>query len=378
MMLRAVSLALFTVLLTACSSSEEKPEPIKLEKVASDYEVDKLWSASVGGGDPLEHLVVSSDLNTVFVASASGDVTALNAENGDKQWSVDLDVNLLAGPAAGGSLVVVSADDGLIIALDQASGEEVWRRQLANLSFSLPAFGSKFVMIHTIDGKIAALDLIDGEEVWVVERDVPALTLQGGGDMTMAGNQLMVGLPSGKLLGLNAENGQIFWEFPISMPRGRSELDRIVDIETTPVIGNGRIYAASYAGRIVAVSPQGKLVWDRDFDTPVHQAADSRRLYVTNSEGVVLALNQKNGAAIWKMEQLQYRELSNSIVMGDVFVVGDDSSELHFIDGYDGEFIARASVSGNAVRHLSLHGETIFSLSYNGKLTALRLNKKLD
>ncbi len=378
MMLRAVALVLFTALLSACSSSEEKPEPVKLEKVSSDYEVDKIWSASVGGGDPLEHLVASSDLNTVFVASASGDVVALNVENGDKQWSVDLDVTILAGPSAGGSLVVVSADDGLIIALDQRTGEEVWRRQLANLSFSLPAFTPKFVMIHTIDGKIAALDLVDGEEIWVVERDVPALTLQGGGDMTVAGNQLMVGLPSGKLLGLNAEDGQIFWEFPISMPRGRSELDRIVDIETTPVIGNGRIYAASYAGRVVAVSPRGKLVWDRDFDTPVHQVADSRRLYVTNSEGVVLALNQKNGAAIWKMEQLQYRVLSNPIVLDDILVVGDDSSDLHFIDGYDGKFIARTSVGGNSVRHLSVHGGMILSLSHNGKLTALRLNKKLD
>jgi outer membrane protein assembly factor BamB len=236
-----------------------------------------------------------------------------------------------------------------------------------------PAVGLDTVVVHTIDGKLVGLEAATGQERWRFDREIPVLTLRGSGSPIIEGTVAYCGLAGGKLVAIDIRTGAPLWDVSITVPRGRSELERLADIDGDPLLFGNDIFVATYQGEVASVAQRsGELNWSRELSTYNGLVADWRHVYVTDAEGVLWALDADSGNALWRQEQLRLRRLSPPAVFGDYVVVGDYRGYLHWVSPRDGTLVARQRVgSGPIATQPRVVGETLYVLGADGELTAI-------
>ncbi|VAX10695.1 Outer membrane beta-barrel assembly protein BamB [hydrothermal vent metagenome] len=354
-----------TLLLAGCGSYETITSPSKwfetednidppaeLVVLKDDVEVRTLWSTSVGKGTKGQRLElaphVSNDM--VYVADSRGNVVALNTASGDLVWEVDTELPLSGGPGAGVGLVLVGSRDGDVVALDAASGKEKWRKRVSSEILSVPQADQGMVIIHTMDGSLVGLDASTGEQIWDYKRSVPVLSLRGSSSPVISGTTVICGFASGKLVAFNLSNGDLLWEASISPPTGRTELERMVDIDGELAVVDGVIYAATFQGDLAAVSAEtGVVLWRRSMSSHAGVGADLRQIYISDDEDHVWAVEPRNGAALWKQKKLHGRKLSAPAVLGSFILVGDFEGYVHWLSIEDGSLVARSRVGDDPI-----------------------------
>lgn len=383
-----ISISLFTAWLglSACGSVVEMVSPsdidppAQLQNIAARINLQNLWRKDVGSGTDgqLLHLKPKPLDNRLYVAEASGQVEAFDAQTGRTIWQADVQAPISGGPGAGDGLVLVGTSDAEVIALDQNNGQLRWRARVSSEVLSTPAVASERVIIRTIDGKIIGLDARNGKEVWRYEREIPVLTLRGTGSPVISGTNVLCGMAGGKLLMLDIRSGQVIWDATISIPAGRSELERLADIDGDPVVLDGAVYVATYQGDIAAVSEySGTLLWRRKFSSYSGMAADRRNLYASDAEGSLWAMNAETGASLWRIPVFKNRRLSDVAVVNDVVAVGDYEGYIHFVSADDGKQIGRTRVGKAPITKglASLRG-LLFVQGDAGDLEAMRVSQQ--
>lgn len=350
--------------------------PTPLTDIDETLSVSTSWSRNVGKGGNLNFINLRPTLadQQIFVASRDGTVMAIDAETGDTRWEVDTNTRLGGGPGVGDGLVVVGSSEGEVVALSITDGEELWRSRVTSEVLSVPAAAAGVVVARAIDGRMFGLSSSDGKRLWTYDRTVPTLTLRGSSSPVIAGGLVVYGSDSGKLSALSLKEGLPLWEKSVAFPSGRSELDRIVDIDGNPLIINGVIYAASYQGRVIALELEtARTIWSKDVSTSTDMSADRLNLYLTDAEGNVWALDRRSGASLWKQDQLQYRAVTGPVVIGNHVVVSDFEGYQHWLSTDDGHFVARLNTSSAGVSSAAItDGNRVFSYSKSGELTATR------
>lgn len=333
-------------LLSACSSVEKK-EYAALPDVVASIDVKSWWVKPVGELSERAHRqlpVVMAD-NKIYVASANGDVGALAIDNGKPDWVVSLNEILTSGPGVGGDKLFVATNDAELIALDRSSGKEVWRSQLSSLMLSLPYFADNRLFVQTNDEKLFALDANTGERIWAEGREVPSLSLRGTASPTVVDGKVIAGFASGVLIAFDMQTGKAQWESTIAVPRGRSDLERIVDIDGLFVAQDNVIYVSTYQGRIAAVAAEdGRIIWTRDLSSYAGVSLQGNLVSVTDAEGYVWALDRKTGATLWRQEKLKDRDLSAPVAVPGAIVVADRGGYVHWLSMDDGAFVARKNL----------------------------------
>ncbi len=349
----------------------------ELQDIDNTIQPQRLWSRDVGVGTDerrlgLEPRVVAG---TVYVADAEGEVQALSADNGRTRWEVDLDLPVSGGPGVGGGLLILGTIDGEVIALSAENGEERWRTRLSSEILSVPAVGSNTIVVRTVDGKLFGLEAGDGSERWRYEREVPSLTLRGTGSPVIDGGMVFAGLAGGRLVALRLDNGGLLWGTNITVPSGRSELERLADIDGDPIVMGGGVFVATYQGDVGAVEQRsGRVAWRRKMSAYSRMGADRRGLYIGDADGVVWGLDLRSGAAVWRQDALKYRKLSNVAVLRDYVVVGDFEGYLHWLDRNDGSIAARTRVGDEPITTgLRVVDDVLYTLGDGGELAAIRL-----
>ena len=378
-------LVLAALTLGGCGSwfggaSVDPPADLPELDKAQLLEPDAIWKRDIGAGAGDRYLQLRPwiDVDRVYVADASGEVYALDAADGDTAWSVDTDLRISGGPGVGAGLVLVGTSDAELLALDQSSGEERWRVQVSSEVLSVPAAAVDTVVVHTTDGKLLGLDVATGEERWRYEREVPVLTLRGSSSPVIDGGIVYCGLAGGKLLALDLASGRPVWEAAVTVPSGRSELERLADIDGDPVLYGAAVYVATYQGVVAAISSvSGKILWTRELSSYSGLAADWRQVYASDDQGHVWALDGDTGAARWRQESLYNRKLSSPAVLGDYVVVGDFDGYLHWMSVDDGSFVARTRVGGQAITTgPRVANDVMYVLGDGGDLAAFRAPSK--
>ncbi|MFS1524215.1 outer membrane protein assembly factor BamB [Microbulbifer sp. 2304DJ12-6] len=377
---RAVIAALaFT--LGACASNDEKEEvePLELVEITSSVSLREVWSADVGSIDVKRYAMLQPSLSDdrLVAASSDGEVTAFERSTGTTLWETDLDVELSGGVGAGLGIAVVSDYRGRAVALDLNSGSELWSYQVSGEVVSAPAVGSGVVVLQTVDGKLVGLDAGSGEELWNYNTSLPVLTLRGTAAPVISGGMVIAGLDNGKLIALDARDGIPRWEQRVAIPQGSAELERVVDIDGSPVVRGDLVFAASYQGRVVALSKEGgRGLWARGASTHHAVAVGGGHVFLSGASGSVYAYNVGNGQIDWSNNALLRRELSGPVYFEDVVVVGDLEGYLHLLDPGTGQFIGREQVDGDPIRiPMLVDSDLLFVLSDDGKLVALRLTR---
>ncbi len=348
--IRALSLlsGLGILLLAGCSG---KGVPINPPTPLSDVDpslmVEHRWVRQLGKGSDQYHLKLRPlvDGERVFQASHRGEVAAMDAASGSQLWRVSVDSRINTGPADAGDWLLLGAMSE-VIALHKDDGAVVWRSPVNTEVLSMPAWHREVVVIHAGDGSVVGINSQTGEPLWQHRESVPSLSLRGTGNPVIVGDEgVLVGTASGKLIALSLHEGELLWQTEIASPRGRSELERIADVDADLAGGDGVVYASSYQGVLAEVNiAGGQLGWNREIASSTGITIDERQLYVTDRDGNVWALSRRDGRTMWRQQALAYRGLSAPVQQGDYLIVGDYEGYLHWLHKEDGRLVARARV----------------------------------
>lgn len=362
----------------ACSSKPKLREPTKLvEIVKPEIKVQQLWSRSAGngGGGYYSGLRLALEREALYTASENGDVYALEPKTGATIWRSRTKARVIAGPSVAADLVYVGTLDGDVIAIKRADGKEAWRHRLLSEVIAAPAASGDIVVVRTVDGRQFGLSATDGSRVWSFDRTVPNLTLRGLSQPLILGNRVFIGLDNGKLIALNLADGVPAWEQNLSVPTGRSELERLTDVDADLVAGDDGIFAVSYGNDIALIDPvSGESRWRRSIKSYSGMTTNGKRLYVTDNDGLMWALDAQSGAVIWKQEGLKYRRLSPPALLGQYAVAADYKGYLHWFEPGDGRIVARNNLGGDPVTAAPVSdGERLYLLDSHGELAAYQI-----
>lgn len=352
---------------------DELPDLPDFEEAA---EFDREWS--VGLGDELEPFdamlrpVLAEGV--VYAAGREGRVVAVDAQEGDRRWRVDLDTQLTGGVGAGAGLALVGTVAGDLVALWAETGEEAWRAQLSSEILAPAVAAGDIVVVQTQDAKVYGLAAGDGSRRWSFEADLPVLTLRGTATPVLSDNLVLVGFANGKLVALDLASGAPRWETRVAMPGGRTELERMVDLNS-PVLGGDIVYAVSYQGRAGAYTRgSGRELWTRDVSSHQAPALGGNQLFVVDTEDRVIALRVSGGQQLWINSKLRGRKLSAPLAIGNLVAVADIEGYVHLLSATDGKLVGRRKVdSDGIVVPMAGQGNWIFVQDNSSALSAYRV-----
>ena len=375
---RIAGLAIASLIVSGCSifggDDDKQLAPAELVKIETTVDVRKLWSAKVGKDAEFLRVMLrpAGDGNLIFAASRDGNVVAFDAESGKQAWKTALDIELSAGPGVGSGMVAVGSANGWVIVLDAKDGSERWRVSLGGETLSPPLIDENFVIVATIDNRLRALSGFDGSEAWIIEKATPALTMRGSATPAIAGNTVIAGFDNGRLLAAKLDTGDVLWESVLAPTSGRSDLERLSDIDGQISVVGQDVYAAGYQGRVASIAAEsGQILWGREISSYVGVSADWNSLYTTNEGGEVIALTRRNGQETWRQSSLLRREPTLPVAFNTTVVVGDLEGYLHFFSVIDGRPVARlrqgsAAISGTPV----VISDRLYVQSDSGGITA--------
>jgi outer membrane protein assembly factor BamB len=370
---RVAVIGLAVLLAAGCDKDEDVDPPAELVDVEPAIHVKEVWSAGIG--DAGEHLRLSLGIavegDTLYVAARNGVVHAISAADGRTRWRTDTELALAAGPGSGNGLVTLGTSDGDVVALEAADGRQRWKARVSGEVLSAPVVAGDRVVVRTLDGRMRALSAADGQELWLVEELVPRLSLRGAAAPVVSGDTVICGFDTGKLVAVSLASGETLWQSQISTPSGRTELERLADVDAAVRVSGDDVYAVGYQGRLVMLSLEsGQVWWGRDVSSYRGLALDDDQLYVAASDGAVMALKRRDGSVVWQQDGLHQRGLGTPAVDGSAVVVGDFEGYLHWLDRDTGRFLARERPGDKPIRAPVVAEGRLYALDVDGTLVA--------
>lgn len=381
-----ISIALTIIaMLTACNTIIgflEDPvyelPPTELTEFTPEFEPKIVWSANTGGSDDdyIRDLAAWIQGEMIVAIDYEGEVSSYDVQTGRRLWEADLDVPVTTGPGGGEGLIIIGTQYGDILALDEKSGELKWQVKLSSEVLAPPKAEMGVVVVRTSDGGLTGLSTTDGHILWEYQTTVPLLSLRGASAPVLADDKVIAGFANGKLAALLIVDGTIVWEQNVAVARGRTEMDRLVDIDADPVVVDGIVYAVAYHGQLAAYNlDNGQKLWSREMSSRKGMdVAPGEAIYISDEDDYVWSVQDGSGDALWRQTRLLRRKISAPINAGDHILVGDFEGYVHWISREDGRFVARKEIADGAIRSKPIvKDELVFITGTDGSLTALRV-----
>ncbi|AQZ96759.1 outer membrane protein assembly factor BamB [Halopseudomonas phragmitis] len=377
-MSRYLAVGLSALVLAGCGSSSKKElPPAPLEKFTAEVSLERSWKRNIGVGQGKLYNTLTPALDglALYAADARGRVVAMDRDTGSVSWQVRLKEPLSGAVGAGGGRVMVGTLDGQVITLDENDGSELWRAQVSSEVLAPPQTNGDVVVVQTQDDKLVALDISSGDQRWIYEASLPVLTVRGTSTPVVSLRQVYAGLASGRVVSLAADSGIPLWEERIAQPQGRSELERMVDIDGDLLLSGQNLYVASFQGNLAALDAEsGNMRWQRPVSSYVGPAAGFGSVYVSHANGVVEAVDQNRGNSLWRNESLIRRQLTAPVAFSSYVAVADFEGYVHLLAQTDGRLVGRIRVDRKGVRVAPIAlGDTLYVFGNSGDLAALKL-----
>ncbi len=380
---RVAKLCVLALVVSACSSNNIKDdeffEPAELQKFDRQVQLKRNWSGSVGDGQGKRYVRLAPFYRSgsIVVVSHDGIVQRLDADSGNKQWQVKTKLPISGGVAMDNGQVFVGTLSGYAVALSAQDGSELWRTSLSSEILSAPRSNGEIVVVHCYDGRIYGLRHDTGEKVWEHETQNPRLTLRGSSSPLMLNGLAIIGTAGGKMLALDAETGILRWEQRVALAQGRSEIERMVDIDSGPVLDGSLLFTVSYQGRVVVMdAATGRILWRKDASSYVGLATGFGNVYVAEADGKLSAYKVNDGSLQWQLEELSWRKLSAPATIGPYVAVADFDGYIHLISQIDGQIAGRERIDGSGVRApLLRYRDSLLVYSNKGKLVSYSIKE---
>ncbi|MCZ6855992.1 MAG: outer membrane protein assembly factor BamB [Gammaproteobacteria bacterium] len=370
-------------------------EPAKLVKFAEEVRVERNWKANIGEGLGRKYLKLSPLVlaDKVYVADGYGLIEARDRFSGKNVWRTQfasLDEGLFTrlnfydrtdksfvsgGVGAGAGYVFVGTTAGEVLAISADDGTVDWTTNVGSEVLSRPTAGDGLIFVQTIDGRLLALEGKTGEIRWSFDNQVPILTLRGTSAPMFNGGVVYSGYANGMVTALRADNGEPIWEHRVMLPEGRSELDRMVDVDSAPLISGGILYAAAYQGRVKALRrSDGTMLWEKEYSSYLDLGEGYGQIYVVDDTDSIIAIDKQSAEVAWTQDGLSRRSLSSPIAFSNYLAVGDSDGYLHILAQSDGRFLGRRKLDGKGLRsNMVVADGVLYVLGNSGSLHALEI-----
>lgn len=370
--LTGASLLVSLLVMGGCSlwGGTPKPKPAELGPNVPVLGVRQAWVSQIGTQEGLE-LDMHVEGSVVTVASANGDVAAIDARTGGDVWRTRLNQPLASGVGSDGRWTAVVSKGNQVIALD--GGREIWRKPLPAQAYTAPLVAGKRIFVLAADRSISAFDAATGYRLWSQQRPGEPLVLRQGGVLMAVGDTLVAGL-SGRLVGFNPDNGVVRWEAPLASPRGTNDVERLVEIVgRTSRVGDSLCARAFQASVGCIDASRGTVSWTQPASGGVGIHGDDAMLFGTESNGTVIAWRRTDGSRAWTSDRLQFRKLTAPLVLGRSVVVGDDTGLVHLLSREDAAPLNRLTTDGSAIAAApAVAGDTLVVVTRKGGVYGFR------
>ena len=379
-----VLLALMLSVLSGCttvkgwfgSEAYEAP-PAELVEFTPEIEPKSAWSVNTGDGAENDYDDLAAWLQGEMIVAVDneGKVSSYQATTGKSLWKIDLDVPISSGAGGGDGLILIGTREGKIFAVEEATGVIRWEHQMTSEVLAPPKAASGVVVAKTADGGLSGLSAETGKSLWSYQRNVPLLSLRGASAPVIVDDMVISGYANGKLAAVSLFDGQLIWERSVAVPSGRTEIDRLVDIDADLVVIDDQIYVIAFHGRLAALlADSGEIIWSRDLSSRAGLDTDGGiSVYATDETDYVWSLENGTGDSLWRQTELLRRTITAPAIFGDYLLVGDFEGYVHWIARDDGRFVARVRVGKKAIRSKPLvKDDLVYITSTKGTLTAFR------
>lgn len=358
---------------------EELNQPADLQAINETARLKKLWSESVGNGqgDGFYRLVPVIQGERIYAASNEGEVVALQLNSGKRIWRQTLDQSVSGGVGVSGDRLFVGTSEGQVLALDANNGALLWRQTLRGEVLSAPQSDGRVVVVQTYDGRAQGLDAATGDLLWTYDSNVPVLTIRGTSTPILRDGSAYVGFANGRVVAFDAVKGSVEWELRVAIAQGRSEIERMVDIDgALELIGN-ELYAASYQGYVVAADLRtGRKLWQQEVSTVSGVSQGFSNVYVADQDGTVSAYYRNGQGLRWAQSDLSYRAPTKPVPVASYLALSDFEGVLHVLSQVDGRFVAREKLGDPARADIISQGNRFFVFTDKGKLIAYEVSAK--
>ncbi len=333
------------------SSDEEEVEvdEAELAELQTLAPIRPLWQAKLSASKTAVFLPVY-DNGALYAADEDGRLVKLDPATGREIWRVETQSRLSGGVGTGGGMMLLGTYEGEVLAFDEA-GHSLWQSQVSGEILSPPQTDNGIVVVRTGDSRLYGLNAADGKQVWSYQNVTPPLTVRSFVGVTITRGAVFAGFPGGKLIALDLFTGNTGWEATVSQPHGVTELERMTDISSLPIVDENQVCAVAYRGRAACFEiSSGNQIWARDASSSAGMVIDGSHVYISEDHGTVAAYDKSSGAAVWKRGKLGSRKLSAlMIARGARLVVGDDQGYVMLISRQDGFPAGRAPTDGSAI-----------------------------
>ena len=370
-------LALALVVAGCSSASKKELKPQALEKITAEVQLKKEWSTSIGAGQGKlwNTLTPAVDGDRLYVTDITGRVSALDRFTGKAVWTRKLKLNVSGGVGVGADMVLLGTLNGDVIALDANTGEDLWRSKVTSEVLAAPATNGDVVVVQTQDDRLIALEASSGAQRWIYESTPAVLTLRGTGAPLVTDYVAYAGLSTGKVIAVDTQRGLPIWEQRVAVASGRTELERMVDIDGGLLLSGNTLYVTTYQGRVAGLDAQsGQIFWQRDASSYVAAAEGFGNAYISLADGVIESIDERSSTAMWSNKSLLRRQLSAPAVFSSYIAVGDLEGYLHVLSQVDGRFVARTRLGSKGLRvQPFVVGGWMYVYGNGGKLSALTI-----
>ena len=378
-------LFLFIGILPSCSSlsslnfwsddsDEDISKPAELVSFQEEASVNIVWKKSFKSSNELGSFKPAFYAGQMLVADSDGEITSLNPKTGKVNWTKTLERELAAGIVSGFGKFVVSDTEGNVLGFDLESQESLWETNIGGEVLANAVIDASLVVVKNSVGELVALDSSSGEQKWTFRSQLPALTVRGTGEPIIKDGIVFSTFDNGRLGAFQLNTGFFLWDGPISFVEGSSELENLLDADSSPVFANQLIFATNYQGNLTAFDlAQKRPVWNSkasSFHSPV---IGQGMIMVIQDDGSIISFSSSNLAPSWVSEEYKIRDLSNGEIFENYMLVGDLEGYLHLINPMTGKTVGRKKVSGNPIKSLVTYGGLAYTIDQDSNLVAISL-----
>ena len=364
------------IVLTGCSSTEPREQPAAVPEATGEAPVREIWSRRFAEGHDGKYLFMTPAVveDQVFISTANGYVGAYDARIGRRDWWTRLDARLIAGVGADADQLYVVTRNGKLVALSQ-SGERLWEAGLPNESLVPPQSNGRQVIVQTIDGELLAFDSDDGERRWQYDSNMPVLSFRGNATPYVDGSRVVTGFDNGRVVSLDVNTGRVEWQQALGTASGRTELERIVDVDASPVVRDRTVYMTGYQGKVAALTLRsGEERWSRSVSSLHSPAVGDGTLVVAAYDGSVIGYGLASRREVWRHDKLAWRRLTAPVSLGEHVLVGDFEGYLYAIRQDDGSIDGRALVDETGLRSsLVRYRDRVILFGNGGQIASYRI-----
>ena len=374
-------LALMTTAIVGCNRGI-KPvvnDPVKLVQIAQPISVlQPVFSVDAGkkasSKDPLD-LQVGYNGSQMVVASRGGELSGFD-KGGARLWSLNVG-NQITGGVTLDSLsqtAVISTRNGLVMAFDSATGAKRWEQQLSGSVLTPALISNNRVVLSANNGFLHGLSLQTGQSIWQFATQVPAISVRGTAAPTLLdAKTALLATADGRLHAITIDNGLPLWSRRIGVGTGSSEVERMSDVDATPTIDGNQLYAISYSGQLLGIDLASREVqFVNELASLKSLAVNATQVVATSLDGKVVAYDRRNGQTLWESDALNYRKLTNPVMIGNYIAVGDLDGVVHLFDPATGNIVSRVETKG-ALSSVQVQGSRLMTQSTTGQVAIWQL-----